>query len=191
MLPFSVRAKKSQHIQTAMTEPGESETLTNTHDEHSTDDNNKKNIPSLKNLPWNDLLFCLFLYMAQGLVIGNNYALPMLLIDRNWSLLNLTILSLAFLPYSLKIFIAPIVDSYYIKKLGYRKTWICGMFAAGGVVFLVSSFFIEDLMSGDGNQWPILCILITLTATQAQCQRNGQNQKAPKSDVEDCSLHLH
>ena len=72
---------------------------------------------TLKKLPKSTLIFLTVLYMAQGIVIGNNLAVPVLMIDRNKSLTDLAILSSAFLPYSFKILLAPLIDSIYIKKM--------------------------------------------------------------------------
>lgn len=121
---------------------------------------------TLKKLPKSTLIFLTVLYMAQGIVIGNNLAVPVLMIDRNKSLTDLAILSSAFLPYSFKILLAPLIDSIYIKQIGYRKTWICLLFASTSIVFLTSSFFINNLME-NGTVYPVMMILLLLTTTQA------------------------
>merc|ERR1712178_163682 len=106
---------------------------------------------SWRNIPWGNFLFFLFLYMAQGIVFGTNMALPIILLDRHRSLLDIAIVSQAFLPYSIKFLIAPIVDTFYINKigpikLGYRKCWVVSCFLASGILYLLASRYIIFLI---------------------------------------------
>lgn len=80
--------------------------------------NNKKNF-----------LVIFFLGISAGIPITLILStLKALLVDKGFDLQVIGFLSLVSLPYSLKIFVAPIVDSiavpYFTKKLGNRRSWI-------------------------------------------------------------------
>ena len=80
--------------------------------------NNKKNF-----------LVIFFLGISSGIPITLILStLKALLVDKGFDLQIIGFLSLVSLPYSLKIFVAPIVDSmavpYFTKKLGNRRSWI-------------------------------------------------------------------
>lgn len=80
--------------------------------------NNKKNF-----------LVIFFLGISAGIPITLILStLKALLVDKGFDLQIIGFLSLVSLPYSLKIFVAPIVDSlavpYFTKKLGNRRSWI-------------------------------------------------------------------
>jgi len=80
--------------------------------------NNKKNF-----------LVIFFLGISSGIPITLVLStLKALLVDKGFDLKIIGFLSLVSLPYSLKIFIAPVVDSmavpYFTKKLGNRRSWI-------------------------------------------------------------------
>ena len=80
--------------------------------------NNKKNF-----------LVIFFLGISAGIPITLILStLKALLVDKGFDLQIIGFLSLVSLPYSLKIFVAPVVDSisvpYLTKKLGNRRSWI-------------------------------------------------------------------
>ena len=80
--------------------------------------NNKKNF-----------LVIFFLGISSGIPITLILStLKALLVDKGFDLQIIGFLSLVSLPYSLKIFVAPVVDSlavpYLTKKLGNRRSWI-------------------------------------------------------------------
>ena len=65
------------------------------------------------------------LYFVQGLPFGfQATALPVLLRQQGVSLPAIGLLSLLSLPWSLKVFAAPLVDRFGIATFGRRKTWI-------------------------------------------------------------------
>ena len=126
-----------------------------------------QSLPKTKSkIPYPTIAFLIFLYIAQGIGFGNNLAIPMLLIDRNKSLTDIAILSQAFLPYSFEFLLAPIVDTFYIKKIGYRKTWVCGFFLITSILFFYFSFHITDMIQY-GSISQILTMLVVLTCSQA------------------------
>jgi len=64
------------------------------------------------------------LYFLQGLPMGLMFgSIPFLLQERA-SYTQIGIFTLATYPYSLKLLWSPLVDGYYSKKIGRRKTWI-------------------------------------------------------------------
>ena len=70
-----------------------------------------------------------FLGIASGLPLALILStLKALLVDKGFDLKTIGFISLVSLPYSLKIFFAPAIDSFSIpfltKKFGQRKSWI-------------------------------------------------------------------
>ena len=70
-----------------------------------------------------------FLGIASGLPLALILStLKALLVDKGFDIKTIGFLSLVTLPYSLKIFFAPIIDScavpYFTKRLGQRRSWI-------------------------------------------------------------------
>lgn len=49
----------------------------------------------------------------------------------------LVILGLAGLPYSLKIFVAPVIDTFYSRRIGKRRSYILPCFYLQGAIFLI------------------------------------------------------
>ncbi len=65
------------------------------------------------------------LYLAQGLPFGFlTQSLPVLLRDNGASLRVISLASLLFLPWALKFLWAPVLDRYYLPRLGRRRSWI-------------------------------------------------------------------
>eukprot|EP01132_Coremiostelium_polycephalum_P004246 gene4246-5315_t len=73
-------------------------------------------------------------------------------------------------PYSLKLLWSPFVDSYYFRSFGRRKSWIVPIQLIAGFMFLVCSYFIDDLIEHSQNNIAtitiIFIIFIFLAATQ-------------------------
>ena len=75
------------------------------------------------------------LYFAQGLPFGFFVqAVPILLRKAGYSLTAIGGAALLTLPWALKFLWAPIVDRYYSKRLGRRRTWILAMQLAATAV---------------------------------------------------------
>eukprot|EP00416_Gambierdiscus_australes_P028030 CAMPEP_0171064496 /NCGR_PEP_ID=MMETSP0766_2-20121228/6323_1 /TAXON_ID=439317 /ORGANISM="Gambierdiscus australes, Strain CAWD 149" /LENGTH=500 /DNA_ID=CAMNT_0011520535 /DNA_START=78 /DNA_END=1577 /DNA_ORIENTATION=+ len=86
------------------------------------------------------------LYTLQGIPMGLAAVLPMLLKERNVSFSDLAMFSLNSYPFSLKLLWAPIVDTAYIASVGRRKTWMVPAQLLIGVVMLVLSMLLDDLL---------------------------------------------
>ena len=71
-------------------------------------------------------LSCLsVLYLSQGLSAGFLLALTTYLATKGASLVDISLLlSITMLPWTLKIFFGPIIDSLTIKRFGRRRFWI-------------------------------------------------------------------
>lgn len=65
------------------------------------------------------------LYLAHALPLYfYNVALPAILRHQGVDLRWIGMLSLLYIPWVFKFFWAPLIDRYYVKKLGKRKTWL-------------------------------------------------------------------
>lgn len=65
------------------------------------------------------------LYLAHALPLYfYNVALPAILRHQGVDLRWIGMLSLLYIPWALKFFWAPLIDRFYFKKLGKRKTWL-------------------------------------------------------------------
>jgi PAT family beta-lactamase induction signal transducer AmpG len=75
------------------------------------------------------------LYFAQGLPFGFFVqAVPILLRKQGYSLTAIGSTALLTLPWALKFVWAPVVDRYYSKRIGRRRTWILSMQLAATLV---------------------------------------------------------
>ncbi|XP_053992757.1 acetyl-coenzyme A transporter 1-like isoform X2 [Hylaeus volcanicus] len=86
---------------------------------------NKSSILNKTQRNTKEIAILLLLYTVQGIPIGLSTSIVFLL-QGYVSYKDLGLFSLVTLPFSLKIFWAPLVDSFYIERIGRRKTWIIG-----------------------------------------------------------------
>lgn len=122
---------------------------------------------------WWDERYSIFLlialYTAQGLPMGLAFgSIPFLLKEGGSTYGDLAKFSLASLPYTLKLLIAPVVDSFYNHRFGRRKSWIVPVqLAIGSVTLALASHIHSWVIRGDiGRLLPTFFALIGLTATQ-------------------------
>ena len=127
-----------------------------------------------------------FLYFLQGLPCGLTYgSVPFILKtltaskdpNSNSKALSLTqigIFSMATYPYSFKILWSPIIDSFYNKEMGRRRTWIIPLQFLISFIFLFLSMSktIFGLESGDVDQIDLtsltLCFLTLIFSCATQ-----------------------
>jgi len=64
------------------------------------------------------------LYGIQGMIIGIVYETIPLILKSKISYTQIGIYMLSTYPFSLKILWSPLVDTYYFKSIGKRRTWI-------------------------------------------------------------------
>ncbi|RZG47957.1 MFS transporter [Acinetobacter wuhouensis] len=71
------------------------------------------------------LTVVIILYLAHALPLYfYNVALPAILRHQGVDLRWIGMLSLLYIPWAFKFFWAPLIDRFYLKKLGKRKTWL-------------------------------------------------------------------
>lgn len=84
------------------------------------------------------------LYLAHALPLYfYNVALPAILRHQGVDLRWIGMLSLLYIPWAFKFFWAPLIDRFYFKKLGKRKTWLLFTQIAlvlGGVALALTQF---------------------------------------------------
>lgn len=115
------------------------------------------------------IVLLIALYAAQGLPMGLAFgSVPFLLKERGSSYADLARFSFASLPYSLKLFIAPVVDSFYSRAFGRRKSWIVPVQLVIGLTTTLMAHNIQTwVSSGNVNMLtPTFIILLAMTATQ-------------------------
>lgn len=98
------------------------------------------------------LLFSL--YLMQGLYLGIMFSFPWLVLgaDNKGNLSKQAKLSLAALPYSLKIIWAPLVDALYFTKFGKRKTWLIPSQYLLAISLLVMSVKVDDWLGREEGE---------------------------------------
>jgi hypothetical protein len=108
------------------------------------------------------ILILILLYTLQGIPMGLSASIPVILKEKGASYGSLSLFSLVSLPFSLKLLWAPLVDSYYIKSFGRRKTWLIPIQLITGIVMIIGSYHIQSWLgyssssssnssSGDGS----------------------------------------
>lgn len=114
-------------------------------------------------------IFLLFLlYILQGIPLGIMRTIPFLLQSRGVEYTEQAQFSIAGWPFGLKVLYAPIVDAFYIKRIGRRKSWLIPLQYLIAVFLFILSFRVETLL--DSTQVTIITtvffILNFLAATQ-------------------------
>eukprot|EP00916_Digyalum_oweni_P026825 GHVL01044033.1.p1 GENE.GHVL01044033.1~~GHVL01044033.1.p1 ORF type:complete len:236 (+),score=22.68 GHVL01044033.1:84-791(+) len=115
-----------------------------------------------------NIIFIFILYVLQGLPIGLSSAIPYLLI-KHTTYSQIAIFNLVLLPFSFKLFWAPIVDSTSLGFWGRRKSWLIPVQSICGIVFIFGYFYLNDWIGGVPNVRALTIyfgILFFLTATQ-------------------------
>lgn len=86
------------------------------------------------------------LYFVQGIPVGLAFGtIPFLLksMAKETSFTSLGLFSMATYPYSLKILWSPIVDSFYSRKIGRRRSWIIPVQLVSGVILIILGWAIS------------------------------------------------
>jgi MFS transporter, PAT family, solute carrier family 33 (acetyl-CoA transportor), member 1 len=84
----------------------------------------------------------ILLYTLQGIPMGLSGSIPLILKEKGASYEALSLFSLVSVPFSLKLLWAPLVDCYYLKSFGRRKTWLIPVQFVTGIVMIFGSSFI-------------------------------------------------
>ncbi|CDK25942.1 unnamed protein product [Kuraishia capsulata CBS 1993] len=126
------------------------------------------------NLPRIDrprFMLLVLLYLLQGVPVGLGFgSVPFLLKSGQLSYSQVGIFTLASYPYSLKLLWAPVVDSFYSKRLGRRRSWIIPVQLLSSIVLITIGskidFLLEDLFANLQKLTVVFFLLILLCATQ-------------------------
>lgn len=101
----------------------------------------------------------------MGLAFGS---IPFLLKENGITYAKLATFSFVSLPYSLKLFLAPLVDSFYSRTFGRRKSWIVPIQLVIGLTMSLMAHPIHIWVSNGSVQYltPTFMLLLAMTATQ-------------------------
>jgi len=98
------------------------------------------------------------LYFLQGVILGFISSVPIFLASHHASWTQQGTFNWVQYPFSLKILWAPIIDSIYIRRFGRPLTWLIPIQFFIGLILLILSFYIQDLI--DNLQLNILTIVL-------------------------------
>ncbi|RHZ67040.1 hypothetical protein Glove_303g95 [Diversispora epigaea] len=103
---------------------------------HSTMSGTAEAYPGLSTQDRHNFILLVVLYLLQGVPVGLAFGSIPFLLKSKLSYSQLGIFSLATYPYSLKLLWSPIIDTFYFKKIGRRKSWIIPIqLLTGGLFF--------------------------------------------------------
>ncbi|KAI9101936.1 acetyl-coenzyme A transporter 1 [Phlyctochytrium arcticum] len=130
----------------------------------------RKSLPSIRgpstepNPLWKDsgnVALLVILYLLQGVPLGLTFgAIPFLLKSR-LSYSEIALISLSQYPYSLKLLWSPIVDTYFFKAIGRRKSWIVPIQAITGIMLFVLGSRIDTIFKEETLPVTYLAVLLT------------------------------
>lgn len=111
------------------------------------------------------------LYFIQGIPVGLAFgSIPFLMKSSHLSFSQLGTFSLASYPYSLKLCWSPLVDAFYSKKIGRRRSWIIPIQFITGSVFVLLGFQIDlifqDLAANLNKLTLCFFCLVLMASTQ-------------------------
>ncbi len=105
------------------------------------------------------ILLLAALYVSQGIPFGIfSYALPALLREQGASLKAIGWASVVALPWALKFLWAPLLDRYYIARIGRRRSWLLPL-QMMAVSLLIWIAFIDTGVVGDAWLYTLLAAL--------------------------------
>ena len=114
----------------------------------------------------------LLLYILQGLPIGLAGSVPIILQMKKIGYRQQALFSIVTWPFTIKLLWAPLVDSFYSRSFGRRKSWLIPSQYMIGLTMIFLSYLITGLL-GDENTAPsvfaltmVFFFLHFLTATQ-------------------------
>ncbi|VVC36431.1 Hypothetical protein CINCED_3A008525 [Cinara cedri] len=106
--------------------------------------------PNLKG-DWLNFSLLLLLYTMQGLPLGIINGIPLIMQSKN----NVTyqeqaLFTLVGVPYCIKLLWAPLVDTFYVQKLGRRKSWLIPVQFLIGMCFIYIASDIDNILPEKG-----------------------------------------
>ena len=107
---------------------------------HEENQNEKSFEQTKKSKDIKNILFLTSLYVILGIPIGLAFSIPLILSTRKVAYSEQGTYSFAIWPISLKLLWAPLVDAFFVRKIGRRKTWVVScQFISGLVMILLAS----------------------------------------------------
>ncbi len=92
-------------------------------------------------------LFLIYHYFIQGLILGIFYTTFPLKLKESFNFSEIGMFNTCVYPHFLKILWAPIVDTYYIKSIGLRKTWIISSQIILGILCIILCQYYDYIMN--------------------------------------------
>lgn len=126
-------------------------------------------IPNLKG-DWLNFNLLLLLYVLQGFPVGLSGALSIILQSRKLvTYEEQALFSIVFWPYTLKVLLAPLVDSLYVQRIGRRKSWLLPLQYLVGIILMYTANNIDDWLpeSGKPNLTMIVCVIFAINVLSA------------------------
>jgi len=113
-------------------------------------------------------ILLIFLYSMQGFVLGLFLETIQIKLKKDFSYSEIGIFLLCSYPFSLKVFWSPIVDTYYIKSIGLRRTWaIFTQIITSGLLMYLSYNINYQMENKKIYELSFICFLIVFfIATQ-------------------------
>lgn len=94
-----------------------------------------------------NITLLVILYLLQGVPLGLCFGSIPFLLKSKLSFSDLALFSLSSYPYSLKLLWSPFVDSYYLKSIGRRKSWIIPTQLLIGITLIFLGFNIDEYLN--------------------------------------------
>lgn len=91
--------------------------------------------------------FSNFIFISTGIPVGISGAIPLILSSKKIAYSHQGIYSFTRWPFSLRILWAPIVDRFFITKIGRRKSWILFCQLMSGLFMLSTANIIEKILN--------------------------------------------
>ena len=91
-------------------------------------------------------ILLIMLYTIQGLILGFILSNLITTLKKDLSFKEIATLQLCSYPFSLKLLWSPIVDTYYLKSLGKRKTWLISTQILIAACLILLSYNFDDLI---------------------------------------------
>ena len=108
------------------------------------EDSDKYKITSRADLA--NIFLLIWLYFFQGIPFGLVSSVPLILSSRKVSYADQGTFSFASWPFAFKIFWAPVIDAFYNKRIGRRKTWVVSTIFLIGVMLLSFADHVNSLL---------------------------------------------
>ncbi|KYQ90428.1 putative acetyl-CoA transporter [Tieghemostelium lacteum] len=117
-----------------------------------------------------NIIWLISLYLIQGVPLGIVFGTIPFLLHKYASYTQIGIFYCCTYPYSLKLLWSPIVDSYYHRDFGRRKSWIVPIQIIAGIMLIILSYFVDNLIENSvdsiGTITIIFFTMIFFMATQ-------------------------